>query len=80
MGWSEFWTGAARYPLKRLCYVNLKTGKAFRGVLYERQREFLVLKGAELFDAPRSAPVPIDGDVVIERQHVEFIQVLGERR
>jgi hypothetical protein len=56
--------------------VNLVTDKAFRGVLWERTRDHLVLKQAELME-PRARPVPMDGDVVIDRAKVEFLQVVS---
>lgn len=61
--------------LRRRVLVNLKTGKAVSGVLWTRRRRLLVLKDATLYER-RDAPVSIDGDVVIERSNVDFVQVL----
>ena len=61
--------------LRRRVLVNLKTGKAVAGVLWTRRRRLLVLKDATLYEG-REAPVSIDGDVVIERSNVDFVQVL----
>lgn len=54
--------------------VQLHSGKAFRGVLWDRSGDFLVLRGAELFE-PGLDPVPVDGEVVIHRAEVEYFQI-----
>lgn len=65
------------YPLKRQVIVNTKTDRAFRGVLWRVARwRYLVLKNAEMLRG-RDEPVPIDGEVVIERANVDFIQVVA---
>jgi hypothetical protein len=56
--------------------VNLTTGRAFRGVLFETRGPLIVLRNAELLDGDQV--VPVDGTVVIERDRVEFVQVVGE--
>lgn len=61
--------------LRRRVLVNLKTEKAVSGVLWTRRRRLLVLKDATLLE-PKAAPVHLDGDVVIERGNVDFVQVL----
>lgn len=67
------------HPLapRRRVLVNLKTGRAVRGVLWARRGPFLTLKSAELLEAGR-APVEVVGEVVIERANVDFVQVLPE--
>ena len=61
--------------LAKTVLVNLTTGRAFRGVLFEVRGDLLVLRNAELIEDDRV--VPVEGSVVIERARVEFIQVLG---
>lgn len=65
-----------RTAVRKRVLVNLTTEKAFRGVLWARRGPLLVLRGAELLEAGR-APVPMDGEVVVERHRVDFVQVLG---
>lgn len=65
-----------RYPEVRSVVVNTKTGNAFRGVLWRRRRGYLVLRNAEMLK-PRGETVVLDGEVVIERDNVDFLQVLG---
>lgn len=63
--------------LRRRVLVNLKSGNAIGGVLWTRSRRYLVLKGAELLESGR-APVAVDGEVLVERSNVDFVQVLPD--
>lgn len=60
----------------RKVIVNLKSDKAFRGVLWRRTGEYLVLRDAELLK-PRGEVARVDGEVMVYRADVEFIQVVG---
>lgn len=64
-----------RTALRRRVVVNLPD-KAFTGVLWAKRGPLLVLRGVELLEAGR-APQTVDGEIVIERARVEFIQVLA---
>ena len=64
-----------RYPTLRRVIVNTKTDRAFRGVLWRKAWGYLVLRDAEMLK-PRGETVPMDGEVVIERGNVDFIQVV----
>ncbi|MGW4250591.1 hypothetical protein [Streptomyces californicus] len=50
--------------------------KAFSAVLWAKRGPLLVLRDVELLEAGRQ-PQPVDGEVVVERARVEFIQVLA---
>ncbi|MFD5676121.1 hypothetical protein [Streptomyces sp. NPDC127040] len=50
--------------------------KAFAGVLWAKRGPLLVLKDAVLMQHG-AAETPMDGEVLIERSKVEFIQVAG---
>ena len=65
-----------RYPLLREVIVNLKTDHAFRGVLWRRARGYLVLRNVTLL-RKSEAPLAVDGEVLIERANVDFVQVVG---
>lgn len=67
------WLGVS-YPYRYKVLVNLKSQTTFRGILWEQRGVWLVLKHAELLK-DRQAPIPVDGDVLIDRRDVEFIQV-----
>jgi small nuclear ribonucleoprotein (snRNP)-like protein len=58
---------------KRLI-VNLKSDKAFAGILWTDSKDLLVLRDATLLEHGKEASV--DGEVVIERANIDFIQVL----
>jgi small nuclear ribonucleoprotein (snRNP)-like protein len=64
------------YPIKRRVIVNTRTDKAFRGVLWRRRLGYLVLRNAELLKG-RGETVSVTGEVVIERDNVDFIQVVS---
>ena len=65
-----------RYPQVREVIVTTKTDKSFRGVLWERRRGYIVLRKASLLQA-RADAIKMDGEVMIERDNVDFIQVIG---
>jgi len=65
-----------RYPCLRRVIVNCKTRNVFRGVLWQRRRGYLILRQAILL-RPDGDRVTVDGEVMIERDNVDFIQVLG---
>ncbi|MEU5036566.1 hypothetical protein AB0G48_20805 [Streptomyces rubiginosohelvolus] len=52
--------------------------KAFSGVLWAKRGPLLVLRDVELLEAGRQ-PQPVDGEVVVERARVEFMQVLAAK-
>lgn len=62
--------------LRQSVLLNLHDDTAIRGVLFTQRGRWLVLKRAELLQA-NQAPVPLDGDVVLECATVSFIQVVG---
>lgn len=66
--------GWRRSALRRRVIVNLVGGGAIRGVLYAQRGPLLVLKNAELLEP--NGPRKVDGDVVVERVRVDFVQVL----
>jgi small nuclear ribonucleoprotein (snRNP)-like protein len=56
--------------------VNTKTGKAFRGILWRRRAGYLVLRNAEVL-LGRDGVAPVEGELVIETNNVDFLQVIG---
>lgn len=68
--------GFRRTLIGRRVLVNTKTEKAFDGFLYARRGDLLVLKEVRLLE-PRAEPVSIDGDVVLERSVVDFVQIFN---
>lgn len=60
--------------LLRSVIVNLKSGESLSGLLWQSRGRWLILRKASLL-VPNSPPTPIDGEVVIERANVAFLQV-----
>lgn len=57
--------------------VTLKSGEAFEGVLFDADRQALVLRGATLVGGTvRGEHVPVDGEVVVLMPDVSYIQIL----
>ncbi len=54
--------------------VNLKSGEALSGVLWQTRGRWYTLKNAALLTAGQK-PTPIDGEAVIDRSNISFIQV-----
>lgn len=65
---------AYKQLLAKNLVVNLRSGKAFSGALWSDTRDLLVLRNAVLHEAGQTTDV--DGEVVIERSNIDFIQVL----
>lgn len=63
-----------RYVRHRVV-VNLKTGAAIQGVLY-RTGNPLEVKDATVLE-PGAEPVQADGAIVIDRDNVDYIQIVG---
>lgn len=65
-----------RTRLRRRVIVTTSDGRSFAGVLWCRGRRFMVLRDVRLVEQSGS-PVPVDGEVLLERDRVSFVQVLG---
>ncbi|GAA3384483.1 hypothetical protein [Streptomyces racemochromogenes] len=69
------WFPWRRTAVRKRIVVNL-ADKAFAGVLWAKRGPLLILKDAVLMQHG-AADTPMDGEVLIERVKVEFIQVAG---
>lgn len=72
-GWTLY--DRRRFLVHRRVVVNLRNGKALEGILVDRRGDLLVLKASRLHE-PGAAPVAVDGDVVVERRNIDFVQAL----
>ena len=74
---SRFWSSRLlRSRLRHRAIVTLKDGTAFSGVLFESDREVFVLRNAELLEAgPKREPVPVDGEVLILRADLLYLNL-----
>lgn len=63
--------------LRQTVVVNLisEPDTAIRGVLWSMRGTWFVLKNAALLK-PNLEPVTVDGDVIIDRRNVAFLQVV----
>lgn len=68
--------GYQRTVVRRRVVVNLLTDRAFTGILWARRGPLLVLRDVVMHE-PGGASSPVDGEVVVERDQVEFIQITG---
>ena len=69
------WFPWRRTALRKRVVVNL-ADKAFTGVLWAKRGPLLVLKDVVLMQHG-AADTPMDGEVLVERSKVDFIQVAG---
>lgn len=65
-----------RLATRKRVLVSLRSGSAVTGVLWARKGRSLVLKSAELLE-PGTEPVPLDGELVLDRDQVDYMQVAG---
>lgn len=75
-GWVIYQVRADRLAINRRVLANLIDGSAMDGVLIARRRGYLVLKNVTRLD-PGSEPTPVDGEVLVDKDRVDFLQVLG---
>lgn len=74
-GWSWFRSQRCiRGRYRSTVIVTLKSGTAFRGVLFDADSGSLVLRNAEMLGQGVKAPVPVDGEVLMQLGEVEFLQ------
>lgn len=65
-----------RSRLRRRVLVTLHSGEAFDGVLFDADRQALVLRNAsQVGVANRGTPVPVDGEVVVLLEDVAYLQL-----
>lgn len=57
--------------------VNMQSGRAFVGILWAKRGPLIVLRHVTMHEPGPAAPAQVDGEVVVERDQVEFIQVTG---
>lgn len=73
--WWHSTHGALHARAKRTVIVTLKTGEAFRGVLYSSDRDCLVLRDAvAVAYGPNAENVVVEGEAVLLRSNVAYLQ------
>ena len=74
MKWIPWWHAPA---MLRTVIVNRtdRTDEAFRAVLWKQRGPWLILRDSSLLRAGHD-PAPLDGEILIHRERVAFLQVL----
>lgn len=65
-----------RTLVRKKVVVNLHSDRAFVGILWAKRGPLLILRNAVMHE-PGAEPSVVDGQIVIERDQVEFIQITG---
>ena len=65
-----------RYPVLRRVIVTTKQDQSYRGLLWQRHADFLVLREAELLRPGGAVPLPMVGEMFVYTANVEYVQVL----
>lgn len=60
---------------RRTTTVRLKTGGHFHGVLWQHDARHLVLKNATALGVQDQGSVPMEGEIVLLRENVDYLQV-----
>jgi small nuclear ribonucleoprotein (snRNP)-like protein len=67
-----------RYPELRTVIVNLRSGTAFKAVVWRHDGPYLVLRNAEMLsDRDTAARKTVDGEVLVKVADVDFLQVVA---
>lgn len=64
-----------KLAMSRRVMVNLTSGSAIDGILWDDRGPLIVLRDGNLHSEGGSAP--LDGEVIIERERINFVQVVG---
>lgn len=66
--------GLLRDRLRVAVIATLKTGAAFHGVLFDVDDRTLILREAQAIPTDGTARIPVDGELVLARGDVEYLQ------
>jgi hypothetical protein len=64
------------YPVRKTGIVNLMSGTSFRGVIWQVAGTWLVIRNVEML-RNNGDVTAVDGEVVVSRDHVDFIQLVN---
>lgn len=68
----KFWEPV--YPEYHSALINTKSGRTFKGVITRHINGYVIVSRAEILSDGGSTPA--DGEVLIPKRDVEFIQVI----
>jgi hypothetical protein len=75
----EFW-GLPRRRYRVLVNFRDPTAPALDGILWQRRGRWLVMRDCALLETAKATPTRVDGEVILDRSLVLFLQVPGDRR
>jgi len=64
-----------RSVVHRRVVVNLWSGTAISGLVVKTHRSYCVIKDATVIE-PGSEPARVDGEIIVDRRQVDYIQAL----
>lgn len=64
-----------RQRLRKQVIATLKDGQSFAGILFDVDKELLVLRRAEMLGPGAGERTQVDGEVLILREELAFLQV-----
>ena len=67
-----------KYHELKPCIVNLKSGTSFKCLIYSDARGMMILKNVEILSdrGAKTKPTRVDGDVVVIKNDVDFVQII----
>lgn len=66
--------GVLESKLRQTVLVTLKSGEAFRGVLFEHDAVSLLLRNVQLMSAATQTVTAVDGELVVLWENVSYVQ------
>lgn len=78
VGWGVLayeWWGLPRRRARVILNFRDPTAPSLSGILWQRRGRWLVLRDCALLETAKQAPTRIDGEVVLDRATVLFLQV-----
>lgn len=74
----DFFDRFRPYPELKTAIVNLRSGTAFRAVIWRRTGPFVVLRNTEMLqDRGNDERHIVNGEVIVKLSDIDFIQVVG---
>lgn len=64
------------HVVRRRVVITLKSGTSVMGVVTSAKRSFCLVRDASVMERG-GQPMPADGEVLVEREHIDYIQIPG---
>lgn len=64
-----------KHRVRSVAIVTMKSGAAFRGVLFDHDDQLLTLRNVEML-ARGEAPTPVDGELLLFIADVDTVQIV----